>query len=166
MGLKNLFKKIKNHIKTVLTIKENPKEIAAGFTLGTILAVLPTFGLGIFLGLGLMFIFRKISKISMFAAFGVWNAAVLIPVYSLSYLIGNLILGDMIFSSNFKFIVNEQLYIYSMKFLLGNAILAVIISISAYLLIYRIADKYQKQYKEYIVDPIEKNVVDPIEELI
>jgi hypothetical protein len=118
------------------------------------------------LGLGLILIFKKISKISMFAAFAVWNAAVLIPVYSLSYLIGNLIIGDIIFSSNFKFIVNEQLYIYSIKFLLGNVILATIISVAAYFTIYRIAERYQKQYKEYIVDPIEKNVVDPIEELI
>lgn len=163
--VKKFLKKIGNHIKNVLTIKESPKEIARGFTLGTAIAVLPTFGLGAFIGLGIILIFKKISKISMMTAFAVWNAIVLVPVYSLSYVIGDLILKDTI-NTNFQFILNEELYIYSIKFITGDIIIATMFSIISYVIIYKLAKRYQDKYKKYIADPIEKKLIYPIEELI
>lgn len=163
--IKKFIKKTRKHIHEVLTIKESPKSIATGFTLGTIIAVLPTFGLGVIIGLGILLIFKRLSKISMLGAFAVWNVITISPLYTLSYLLGSLIYRGTP-SFNFKFEVNQELYIYSIKFLIGNVFIVIAVAIISYIIIYKLATKYQKQYKHYFADPIEKNLVKPIEELI
>lgn len=163
--IKKFLKKMRNHLQKVLEIKESPRSIATGFTLGTVIAVLPTFGLGIFIGIGLIFLFKKLSKVSMFAAFAVWNAAILAPIYTLSYTIGDLWLRNRA-GINFHFEFNEELYIYSIKFLIGNIFMVIAIGILSYVMVFFLAQRYQRQYKEYVADPLEKNLMDPIEELI
>jgi hypothetical protein len=161
--VRKFFEKMKGHVRNVLQIKESPHSIAAGFTLGTVIAVLPTFGLGVFIGLGLIVFFKKLSKISMLAAFAIWNAIILAPIYTLSYTIGDLWLRNRP-GINFQFEVNKELYIYSIKFLIGNIFLVIIIGILSYLLVLFFAKRYQKQYKKYVADPIEDHIIEPIEE--
>ena len=86
--IKEHFKTTKEHVKRVIRIEESAHSIATGFAVGTMLALLPTFGLGIFIGLAVIIIFKKISKISMIASFAFWNPILLIPMYTLSYKIG------------------------------------------------------------------------------
>ena len=63
--MKNFKEKFKKRLEEVLEIKTSPHSIAAGFAIGTFIAILPTFGLGLFIGIILLFIFKRISKISM-----------------------------------------------------------------------------------------------------
>jgi hypothetical protein len=163
--IKKHFQKIRNHIQEVLRIKETPNSIAIGFAIATFIALLPTFGLGVFIGLGIILIFKKISKVSLLGGFAFWNPVVLAPFYTLSYIVGDLIYLNTP-GFNFQFEINEALYIYSIKFLIGNFIVVIAMSLISYFVIKSIATKYQKQYKTYFADPIEKNLIDPIEELI
>jgi uncharacterized protein (DUF2062 family) len=132
--------KIKLHFKEVLALKKDPQAIALGFSIGTLIALLPTFGFGILLGLIIMAIFKNISKISMFAAFAILNPLVLIPFYTLSQYLGNFLLGSLPIT-DIEFTFLQNFYHYSLRFLLGNLIIALAVSIASYFIIYFIAKK-------------------------
>jgi uncharacterized protein len=134
--------KIKNHIEEVLRIKTSPHEIALGFSVGAFLAILPTFGLAFLIGIVLLLIFKKISKIGMLISFIIFNPIILAGIYSLSFILGDLIFGDMpivIVDLN----LFQKIFFYSRRFLVGNLILAVSLSFISYLIVYWIVKKYQ-----------------------
>ncbi|MBU0760635.1 MAG: DUF2062 domain-containing protein [Nanoarchaeota archaeon] len=141
-----MIQKIKKHFKEVLEIKTAPKEIAAGFALGTFLAILPTFGFGVLIGLLVILIFKRVSKISMIVAFAIWNPLVLIPIAALSYKIGDIILSEVPRYS-FKIEVINQVYVYSRRFILGNIIVATTFTIISYFVVYFSVNRYQKKAK-------------------
>jgi uncharacterized protein len=142
--MKKVIYKLKKHFHEVISIKKTPKAIAQGFALGTFLAILPTFGLGILIGLLLILIFSKISKVSMFIAFAIWNPIVLAPIAFLSYSLGDLILGE-IPVVEYELTMLQQFFVISRRFLLGNLIIATIASIFSYFIAYFISRKYQQK---------------------
>ena len=52
-------KKIREHFSEVIKIKRSPHSIALGFAVGTFLAILPTPGFSILLGLLIVLIYQK-----------------------------------------------------------------------------------------------------------
>jgi len=146
--------KIKQHLKEVVELKKSPHSIAAGFALGTLIALLPTFGLGLFIGLALLLIFKKISKISMLASFAVWNPLILALIYPLNYELGNFLLPGVPVRT-YKIELLNRLFVYSRRFLFGSVITAVSMSVVSYILVlyfsYRAQNKKQKGIKEEII---------------
>jgi len=142
--MSNIKERLKEHFKEVIRIKKSPKSIALGFALGTLIAILPTFGLGIFIGLLIILIFKKINKISMIVAFAVWNPFVLAPMAALSYYLGDLILGSAPIVE-YELTFMQNFFIYTRRFLLGNFILSTAISTISYFLVYYFTKKYQKR---------------------
>ncbi len=143
MGKKGFVERVKEHFKDVTSLKKSPHSIAGGFAIGTFVALLPTFGLGVFIGILVLLFFKKISKISMMLAFVVWNPLILASVYPVSYIIGNTILSDSSAQSHGISIL-EKLFTSSKSFLLGSVILATIVAVIGYLLILILASHYQK----------------------
>ncbi|MBU0466533.1 MAG: DUF2062 domain-containing protein [Nanoarchaeota archaeon] len=141
-----MIQKIKKHLREVIELKTSPREIATGFALGTLLAILPTFGFGILMGLLVILIFKGISKISMIAAFAIWNPLVLIPIAALSYKIGDLILSEAP-KYTFRIEIINQVYVYSRRFILGNIIVATIFTIISYFVVYFFVNRYQNKHK-------------------
>ncbi len=139
-----MFKKLKKRLEEVAEIKTSPHSIAAGFAIGTLIAILPTFGLGIFIGLAVVFIFKKVSKISLLISFVVWNPAVLFSLYPLSYRIGDLFLANIPVHS-YKIQILNQIFVHSRRFLVGSVVLAVTVAIASYLVILILADFYQRK---------------------
>lgn len=152
--IKKYFKKSKEHFKQVLEIKDSPKSIAAGFAIGTAIAILPTFGLGFLIGLLVLLIFKKISKISLFSAFIVWNPLILYPMITLEYSIGNFLLKDLPMVV-YRWEILNEIITYSRRYLLGSLITTIFFSLLSYIIIYFLAKRYQKQYREKIKKPIE-----------
>ena len=113
--------KIKKHLQDIIALKASSESIAAGFALGTFIAIIPTLGFGIIVGILLLLLFKKISKISMLAAFAVWNPLLLIPLAGLSYKIGNFLLPGVP-TTTYEIELLNQIFIYSRRFLLGNLI--------------------------------------------
>ena len=153
--LSNFKEKLKKHLDEVLKIKKSPHSIAVGFAIGTLIAVLPTFGLGIFIGLLVLFIFKRLSKISMFISFAIWNPFVLTLMYPLSYGIGNLVLKKEPVRK-FTFEVLNQIFIYSRRFLIGSFILAVTLAIASYLLVLILIYKYQHKQLQGFKEEVKK----------
>lgn len=135
--------RVKEHFKDVTSLKKSPRSIAGGFAIGTFIALLPTFGFGIFIGILFLLFFKKISKISMMLAFVVWNPLILASVYPVSYIIGNAILSDAPTQSHGVSIL-EKLLTGSKGFLLGSVILATIIAVIGYFLILMLVSHYQE----------------------
>ena len=156
--IKRSLRKLRKHLEDVLKIKTSPYSIALGFALGTLIAILPTFGLGLFIGLAIILVFKKISKISMVIAFAVWNPLVLFFCYGLSYKIGDFLLKGFPVKTYSIEILNK-LFVYPRRFLLGNFILAITMFILSYFIIFFAARYYQKKH------PLEK-IEEFVEEII
>ena len=92
--IKKYINKIKKHFHEVLRIKTKPNEIAIGFAIGTFFANFPTFGLEFLIITAIIVLFKKVSKISLFLAYAVFNPLITYPLIYLDYQLGNLILGD------------------------------------------------------------------------
>jgi uncharacterized protein len=146
MNISNLRSKIIGYHDDILRSNGSAESIAMGFSLATLIAILPTPGFGLFLALFVALFFKKINKVAIVASFAIWNPLVLAPVYWLSY-----ILGDVLYqpdpSMHFDLAIFNQLYHYSGKFILGNATIAITCAILGYLLIYSLAQNYLRKKK-------------------
>ena len=143
--------KIKEHLKEVVELKTSPHSIAAGFALGTLIAILPTFGLGIFIGLALLLVFKKVSKVSMLISFAVWNPLVLALMIPLDYAVGDYILSSVP-AKTYKWEILNRLFVYSRGFLVGSIINAVVVSTISYILVLNFVYKYQKKKMKKIAE--------------
>ena len=153
--IRKLKDKLKKHFIEVIELKTSPHSIAMGFALGTLIALLPTLGLGLFIGLGLLFIFKKLSKISMLISFAVWNPLVLALMYPLDYAVGNYILGDLPIKT-YKIELLNQLFVHSRRFIIGSIVNAVILSFICYVIILYFAYRYQRKRAKGIKEEIRK----------
>lgn len=128
-------RKVKEHFKKVAEIKTSPNSIALGFAIGTFIAIFPTPGFSIILGLLLVLIFPKISKIAMISSFVVWNPIVLIPIFAWSYKLGDYIMGSVpVVEISIPFF--QTAYNFSRRFLLGNIIIGSVASLSSYIFLF------------------------------
>ncbi|MEQ9364740.1 MAG: DUF2062 domain-containing protein [Leptospirales bacterium] len=136
--------RIRDHLREVLDLKTSPGAIAAGFTLGACISVLPTFGFGVFIGIVLTLSFKRISKIALFAGLAFWNPLTLIPLYSLSFVIGDAIFGDAAVKS-FQIAWMNEVSTYTRRFLVGNFIVTGVIAVCSYWIVLRVAQRYQSE---------------------
>jgi len=132
--LKDLVEKTKKHLNEVIKIKKEPHAIASGFAIGTFIAILPTFGFGILIGLFVILIFKRISKLAMLAAFAVWNPLILTLMYPMDYYVGELlIINEPVYS--YKLEIFNQLFIYSRRFMIGSIVIGITFALLSYLIV-------------------------------
>ena len=121
------------HYHRTLRQKHSPHQIALGFAIGTFIGIIPTGGLGIFLGLLVIYFYKELSKIAVFAGMAIWNPFTMVPVYYASYKI-----GDIIFDTRTNIDINpnetflRHAFNFSERYLLGNLILAIMITSISY----------------------------------
>ena len=124
-----------NHYNELLNTHSSPKSVAIGFSLGAFIAVLPTPGIGILLGLLTIFLFPKVSKLALFIAMAIFNPLVLTPIYAMNYQIGDYFLsGTEIMAIDF--FAGNSFYHLTLRLLLGSVIMAFIIAVTSYFLVY------------------------------
>ncbi len=159
MNTAKLRSKIVAYHDDILKSNGSAESVAMGFSLATLIAILPTPGFGVFLALFIALFFKKINKVAIVASFAFWNPLVLAPIYWLSY-----VLGDSLYqpnpSTHFDLAIFNELYHYSGKFILGNATIAISFSILGYLFMYTLAQNYlrKKQIQQIVeVLPPQKN---------
>ena len=108
-----------------------PHDIASGFAIGTFIALLPTFGFSILLAFVFLALFPTINRPAALLALAIWNPLVQVPIYTLSYQI-----GDLLFSSapllSYKFEILNQIYYFTRRFLIGHLLLTIIITVISY----------------------------------
>ena len=73
----------------------SPQQVAFSFGLGLFITALPTLGTGVVIFLILVYVFKQLSKIALFASVLVLNPAVKWGVYASSYWLGQRLLGPV-----------------------------------------------------------------------
>lgn len=141
--LKKFKNKLINHLKEVISIKTSPGSIASGFAVGTFFGIFPTFGLEFLIMFLIVLIFKKISKISMLAAYVLLNPLLTFPIHMISYTIGDFILSDapIVFV---KFKLLGEILTYTRRFIVGAFIMAVFLSLISYFVTFYVTKKYQR----------------------
>ncbi len=142
--INKLKEKLKHHFHEVMMTKKSEHSIALGFTIGTFISILPTPGFNILLGLLVVLIYKKVNKFSLFIAMAVWNTLTLIPIYWLSYKIGDLLFGSVPVVK-YNIVILDQIYNFSRRFLVGNFILAVVISPLSYFIVKGLIRLYRRR---------------------
>lgn len=139
MIIKNTYNKglvkLKNYFKKIISFKKSPHAIALGFSIGSSIALFPTFGLAYFIGLGVLFIAPKLNKVALFVGIAFWNPIFLALIYGFSYKLGSFILGDLP-NYTFKLSFNSDIIRLSTRFLLGNLIIVTTVSLALYFVIF------------------------------
>lgn len=143
MVKKFLRDKVRTHLAEVLKTKTSPHSIALGFAYGTFIGIMPTPGFGILLGLVTVLVFKNVSKLSLFLALAIWNPLVLIPISTLGYRIGGLILGPVP-DVEYRVRMVNQAYNFTARLLIGNLTIATILSVLSYFTVKKIAEEHHQ----------------------
>ncbi|MBU2214027.1 MAG: DUF2062 domain-containing protein [Patescibacteria group bacterium] len=140
---KRMATRIRQYLHDVNETKSSQRAIALGFAIGTLIAILPFFGLGIFVALLVVLIYRDVNKLALFGALALWNPVTLIPIYTLSYSIGDMIFGSApIVEIQLTFF--DQVHQFTRRFLLGNVLLAASFSLFGYFFMYKMVHIIRK----------------------
>jgi len=138
--------KLKKLFHEIMQTQTSSHAIALGFSVGTLIAVLFTFGLDVILGGLVVLVYRKINKLALFGALALWNPVVMVPVYITSYKVGNVLLGPATAERSIGLIY--QVYDSTLRFAVGNIALAVVISVFSYFLVRGIASTYRSRKRK------------------
>jgi len=137
----NIKKRVIEYFEEVVRLKKTPHEIALGFALGVFIGILPTPGFNILIGLGLIFIFKKLNKIALFAGMAIFNPIVSAPVIYFSHRIGGLFIPPLVPTDTpYGFLV-EFLHT-SARVLGGSIVVGLVVSIIIYHIVKRITKRF------------------------
>jgi len=137
-------KKIRREFYKIISAKGSEHSIALGFAIGSFIAILPSFGLDILIGLLIVLIFKRINKFSLFGSFVVWNPLTLFPIYFLSYQLGSVIFGSTP-AIRFNVVMVDMIYNFSARFFAGTFILSLLISVTSYFVIRISVNRYKRR---------------------
>lgn len=170
--IQKIKKHFTHHYHKAIKTKKSPEAIAMGFSVGTFIAIFPTFGLGLLVVLAIMFFYKKMSRIAAIAGLAFWGIFMMAPIFYLSPRIGRLFFN---FKDN---AVNQSAYkiteifsitpftfhnffnfmkVYARDYLIGNTILAIIISFISYFIVKQAVINYRKQKEERLKNKNKKS---------
>lgn len=142
--MKKILQAIQTECETLLLGEFTPREIARGSALGTLVAVLPTYGFAPFIVLILLSFFPRINKPAAFIALAVWNPIMQIPIYALSFAIGDWFYGGVPVI-RYDFAVLNQVFTFTRRFLVGHLLMTTICTLIAYCVGYVAGNWYVKR---------------------
>ncbi|MBN2655310.1 MAG: DUF2062 domain-containing protein [Nitrospirae bacterium] len=133
--------RIRERLRSILTINESPRRLAFAFALGLFIAISPLIGLHTILGLGLSWLFRLNKFVTMLGVF-VNNPWTLVPIYTFATWVGAILLGvdDIIPDIDWNN-VNYKMFFDEFKpllwpFIVGSTFVGLVSSVAAYFVIY------------------------------
>jgi uncharacterized protein (DUF2062 family) len=130
---------LKARLKELVSARSSPHEIALGFSIGTLISILPTPGFNFILGAIAVAVYRPVNKLAVFGAITFYNPIVMIPFYWASYQVGSLIYG-LNPVVHYDVAAMNEAYDFTRRFLVGNVIVAVTTSALTYPLVRRIVE--------------------------
>lgn len=123
--------KIKTQWSELLLGDLTPQSLALGLAIGTFIALLPTFGFGVFMALLLIFIFPHINRPAVLVAFLIWNPLTQIPIYALSFQLGSILFaGVPVVQYDFEML--NQIYSFTRRFLVAHVLITSVITTIIY----------------------------------
>jgi len=149
---------IRAEIYSSFTEEYTTRQVAASFSIGTFITMLPTLGTGLFLFVVLAYLFNWINRISLFASVLVFNPVVKWGVYAASFTLGLVLLGPVDgFGIGDVPSLSEGSPIV-VRLLVGNTILAIVAAILAYVVVYRLLAAYEQNQFPVVEETVEEFV--------
>ena len=142
--LKGVKKKLSSYLSDVLSIKTSPNSVALGFAIGSFIAITPTPGFSVLIGLLIVFLFRNVSKLALFVALALWNPITVIPFHILSLKIGSILFGSFPVVE-YKLSMLDQIFVFSRRYLIGNLVIASFVSIISYFVVLVAVKKIERK---------------------
>jgi len=130
--MKNFTQSLKQEWSKLLLGDVTPHSVALGLAIGTLVALLPSFGFSALLALFLIFIFPRINRPAVFVALIIWNPLVQIPIYAASFQLGSYLFADAVLVKYDIEILN-QIYSFTRRFLIAHLLLISGITLFTYL---------------------------------
>jgi uncharacterized protein (DUF2062 family) len=151
--------RIRAELHSAFTEDHTPRETAGSFALGTFITMLPTLGTGLLLFVAIVYVADWVSKIALFASVLVFNPVVKWGVYIGSFTLGVVLLGpvDGVSTANVSISGGPEILV---RLLLGNLILAVLATVVSYVIVYRLAVRYQQTDVAKIIDEAVEEIVE------
>ncbi|MFH1650026.1 MAG: DUF2062 domain-containing protein [Candidatus Woesearchaeota archaeon] len=134
----------RTYFQELFAAHNSPQSLAWGAGIGTLIAVLPTPGIGILAGFLVLLLFPRLSKFSLFGAMALFNPFVLAPLYYASFQLGSSILNSQVVE---KLSMLEYLTKYTGTFLLGNVIIAFGAAVIMYFVVFGLAKWYNSKHQ-------------------
>lgn len=124
------------------TEDKSPREVAGSFALGTFVTMLPTLGVGLLVFVVIVYVSSWVSKIALFASVIVFNPVVKWGVYAASFGLGVLLLGPVegVSMTDVSVSAGPEILV---RLLVGNLILAVVATVLSYVVVHRLAVRFE-----------------------
>lgn len=130
--------KLKVRVAAALAVRSSDHDIALGFTIGTLISILPTPGFNVLLGALVIAFYPHTNKLAVFGAMAFYNPIVMIPFYWASYALGGLLFtADPVVQYNV--VILDEAVDFTRRYLVGNLIVAITTSAITYPLVRRLA---------------------------
>ena len=127
---------------------------ALSFAIGAFISIIPTPVFGVFIGIGLTMIFKKLDKVSLIIAFVVLNPIFISPLYAVGFFIGKITFGAEPITHFANQTINNILT-YSKDFLFGITVVSFICSIISYFVVRSMVGKMKEKRKDRLaIQPI------------
>ncbi len=135
--------RIRTELRRAFDEDHTPRETASSFATGAFITMLPTLGVGLLVFLAIVYLFDSISKIALFASVIVFNPVVKWGVYVSSFTLGVLLLGPVegVTMADVSIHAGSEIVV---RLLVGNLILALIATAISYVVVYRLAARYER----------------------
>ena len=142
-----MFKKLKEKIRSLLKLRNDPAEIALGVAIGVFIAILPVYGLHTIMVIAAAFLIRRANIIAMFVGTNISLPPTVPFITWAGYNMGRLMLGKRypyIPCFTFKGFSYKGIMNFYYPLLLGSLILAFICAIVFYYLTLNFMNKRRK----------------------
>ncbi len=143
--MSKLVRRLKEHFAEVARTKTSPHKIALGFAIGTLLAILPTPGFGILIGLAIIALYPDVNKYALLIAMFIFNPITNVPFYLMRLKIGNMLFGSEPVI-RYNVIILDTVYNFTRRFLVGNMLVASSVSFCSYFIVKKITQVYQMRH--------------------
>lgn len=137
--------RVKEQVGKTLREDHSPQETAFSAALGTFVTVLPTLGVGILFFIVISKLFDRINKLALFACVVVFNPVMKYPIYIISYSIGSILTRSSPPEETLEKALTTQAMEATQTMIIGNLFLAAVLSIIAYFVVLRTANKYEEK---------------------
>ena len=137
---KNSIHYLKGLVAEVMETDGSAQVVAFSFALGSFIALLPTFGIGVFIALLLLILFPFLHKPGLLVAFVIWNPLVQIPLYSIGIGIGALLFSGLPVVS-LDVTLWDQVVSLTRRVFVGSLIVSSTLSVLSYCLVFILIKK-------------------------
>ena len=121
----------KRYYYAIMVSEKSDHIIALSFAIGTEVAIFPTPGFSTVIGFGLLAIFKQLNKMAVLLSMLIWNAFTVLPVYWLSYQVGNS-LNEYLPEINTEIEWLASVILFFKQFAIGNLMVTIPISTLSY----------------------------------